>query len=54
MEYEDDEPLCSEEEAAEAYKQWFWEKAVADQEQHYEFMRVVSDMRRKEIKECGS
>lgn len=53
MDYDDDAPLCSEEEAAEAYKQWFWQQAVQEQENHNEFMRVAADMRRKEIKECG-
>lgn len=53
MDYDEDEPVCSEEEAAEAYKEWFWMRAQQDQEDHNEFMRVCADMRRKEIKEAA-
>ena len=48
--YEDDEQ-ASEEEAAEAYKEWFWHKECELAEDALEMKLEQADLRRKELKE---
>lgn len=47
----DEEERCSEEEYAEAYKEWFWRSEVERQDEEMERKYEAADMRRKELKE---
>jgi hypothetical protein len=47
----DEEERCSDEEAAEAYKEWFWHKECERAEDALEARLEQADLRRKEIKE---
>ena len=49
----DEEERCSEEEYAEAYKEWFWLRDVERQDEEIERKYEAADMRRKEIKESA-
>ena len=47
----DEEERCSEEEAAEAYKEWFWHKECERAEDSLEYKLECADMKRKELRE---
>lgn len=49
--YIDDEERPDESNMMAEHDLYFWEKAQKEQEELNEFMRVASDMRRKEIQE---
>lgn len=46
----DEEDRCNEEEYAEAYKEWLWQRDMA-QDDEWERKLEAADLRRKEIKE---
>lgn len=49
----DEEERCSDEEYAEAYKEWLWEKEWASDGLELESKLEQADLRRKELKESA-
>ena len=49
----DEEERCSDEEYAEAYKEWLWLRDIKEQDEDLERKLEQADLRRKELKESA-